>query len=320
MDIGTLLEGELDQAVSRAASEACPPKLAEALRYAVFPGGARIRPRLVLAVANACGNRNPTAAVASAAAIELLHCASLVHDDLPCFDNSALRRGKPSVHAAYGERLAVLSGDALIVLAFEWLAVRAGERLAPLTRIIASCVGGPSGICAGQAWECEPQIDLSRYHRAKTGALFEAAAETGALSTTGAGHAAALATYGKNLGLAFQIIDDALDYGGTTSVIGKSVGDDFREGKITLPVIIARRRGSDEDRAFWDRALNPETQEACDLAHAVHLIRATGAAEATVQEAEAYAALAKGALRTLPASQYRDALEDLADFCVSRAY
>jgi octaprenyl-diphosphate synthase len=103
-------------------------------------------------------------------------------------------------------------------------------------------------------------------------------------------------------------------------VIGKSVGDDFREGKITLPVIIARRRGSDEDRAFWDRALNPETQEDSDLAHAVHLIRATGAAEATVQEAEAYAALAKGALRTLPASQYRDALEDLADFCVSRAY
>jgi octaprenyl-diphosphate synthase len=103
-------------------------------------------------------------------------------------------------------------------------------------------------------------------------------------------------------------------------VIGKSVGDDFREGKITLPVIIARRRGSDEDRAFWDRALNPETQEDSDLAHAVHLIRATGAAEATVQEAEAYAALAKGALRTLPTSQYRNALEDLADFCVSRAY
>jgi len=103
-------------------------------------------------------------------------------------------------------------------------------------------------------------------------------------------------------------------------VIGKSVGDDFRECKITLPVIIAKRRGSDEDRAFWDRVMNPETQVDTDLAHAVHLIRATGAAEATIQEAEAYAALAKAALRTLPESPYREALEDLADFCVSRAF
>ena len=154
----------------------------------------------------------------------------------------------------------------------------------------------------------------------RRGALFEAAAESGAMSAGGDKFANAFATYGKNLGLAFQIIDDVLDYGGTTSVIGKSVGDDFRECKITLPVIIAKRRGSDEDRAFWDRAMDPDTQEDADLAHAVHLIRATGAAEATVQEAEAYAGMAKGALRQLPDSPYRDALIDLADFCVSRAY
>ena len=165
-----------------------------------------------------------------------------------------------------------------------------------------------------------PTEDYLAIIEAKTGALFEAAAETGALSVGGDVHAHALATYGKNLGLAFQIIDDVLDYGGTTSVIGKSVGDDFRECKITLPTIIAKRRGSDEDRLFWERAMNPETQQDADLAHAVHLIRATGAAEATVQEAEAYAALAKGALRTLDESPYRSALEDLADFCVSRAY
>ena len=212
MDIGTLLEGELDQAVSRAASEACPPKLADALRYAVFPGGARIRPRLVLAVANACGNRNPTAAVASAAAIELLHCASLVHDDLPCFDNSALRRGKPSVHAAYGERLAVLSGDALIVLAFEWLAVRAGERLAPLTRIIASCVGGPSGICAGQAWECESEIDIVRYQRAKPGALFAACTMAGARNA--------------ELYAICDVADDLRDVAGSAEKLGKPVHQD----------------------------------------------------------------------------------------------
>ena len=186
MDVGTLLEGDLDLAVARSAGEACPPRLAEALRYAVFPGGARIRPRLTLAVANACGNKNASAAITSASAIELLHCASLVHDDLPCFDNSALRRGKPSVHAAFGERIAVLTGDALIVLAFEWLAVRlalAPDRLAPLTRIIASCVGGPSGICAGQAWECEQTIDIVRYQRAKTGALFAACTMAGAASS-----------------------------------------------------------------------------------------------------------------------------------------
>ena len=224
MDIGTLLEGELDQAVSRAASEACPPKLAEALRYAVFPGGARIRPRLVLAVANACGNRNPTAAVASAAAIELLHCASLVHDDLPCFDNSALRRGKPSVHAAYGERLAVLSGDALIVLAFEWLAVRAGERLAPLTRIIASCVGGPSGICAGQAWECESEIDIVRYQRAKTGALFAACTMAGAASS--GYEPLGWQKLGFAIGEAFQVADDLRDVAGSAEKLGKPVHQD----------------------------------------------------------------------------------------------
>ena len=136
----------------------------------------------------------------------------------------------------------------------------------------------------------------------------------------GEAHAAALASYGKNLGLAFQIVDDALDYGGTTSVIGKAVGDDFREGKSTLPVIIARRRGSAEDQAFWDRALNIDTQEEADLAHAIHLIRSTGAAEATVIEAQAYADLAKAALRSLPSGAWRDALSDLADFCVSRVH
>ncbi|MEM6411797.1 MAG: polyprenyl synthetase family protein, partial [Pseudomonadota bacterium] len=151
-------------------------------------------------------------------------------------------------------------------------------------------------------------------------ALFEASARAGALSSGGAGYAENLAHYGKNLGLAFQIIDDALDYGGTTSVIGKSVGDDFREGKMTLPVIIARRRGSEEDRVFWDRALNVQTQEDEDLSHAIHLIRSTGAAEATVHEAEAYVGLAKSALISLPASPYRQMLEDLCDFCIARAY
>ena len=133
------------------------------MRYAVFPGGARIRPRLCLAVAAACGDDDPALADAAAAAIELLHCASLVHDDLPCFDDAATRRGKPSVHRAFGEPLAVLAGDALIVLAFETLARApraAPQRLAPLLLIVGRAVGVPGGIVAGQAWECEPQVDL----------------------------------------------------------------------------------------------------------------------------------------------------------------
>ena len=224
MDIGAVLENELENSVSRAAGNDCPPILAEALRYAVFPGGARIRPRLCLAVANACGNQNATAAIASASAIELLHCASLVHDDLPCFDNSLLRRGKPYVHAAFGERIAVLTGDAMIVLAFEWLAVRTPERLAPLTKIIASCVGGPSGICAGQAWECEPEIDIIRYQRAKTGALFAACTMAGAAAS---GYEAfGWQKLGFAIGEAFQVADDLRDVAGSEEALGKPVHQD----------------------------------------------------------------------------------------------
>ena len=227
MDIGVRLEQDLELAVARAAGSDCPPLLAEALRYAVFPGGARIRPRLTLAVAHACGNQNATAAITAASAIELLHCASLVHDDLPCFDNSALRRGKPSVHAAYGERIAVLTGDALIVLGFEWLAVRlamAQGPLAPLVRIIGSCVGGPSGICAGQAWECEPTIDIVRYQRAKTGALFAACTMAGAAAS--GYEPQAWQQLGFAIGEAFQVADDIRDVAGSAESLGKPVHQD----------------------------------------------------------------------------------------------
>jgi geranylgeranyl diphosphate synthase type II len=164
---------------------ACPPRLAEAMRYAVFPGGARVRPRLCLAVADACGGRVTAAAVTAATSLELLHCASLVHDDLPCFDDAPLRRGKPSLHRAMGEPIALLTGDALIVLAFEVLAGIGSDRpdiLGPLLSTVGRAVGGPGGIVAGQAWECEPRVVLADYHRAKTGALFVAATEAGALA------------------------------------------------------------------------------------------------------------------------------------------
>jgi len=158
-------ESYLASAVAQATRVPCPARFAEALEYAVFPGGARVRPRLCLAVAHANGMPDPLLAIAAAGAIELLHCASLVHDDLPCFDNADERRGKASVHKAYGERLAVLVGDSLIVLAYQSLMNQASNVLsAPALISVHQCisksVGAPLGICAGQAWECESDIDL----------------------------------------------------------------------------------------------------------------------------------------------------------------
>ena len=286
--------------------------------YIVSAGGKRLRPMLTLMAAHAVGKPNNATHVL-AAAVEFIHTATLLHDDV--VDESDLRRGKPAAKAIWGNSASILVGDFLFARAFNLLVeTRSLDILDKLATASTTIAEGEVRQLAAMNARDLPTEEYLAIVEAKTGALFEAAAESGAMSAGGDEHAHAFATYGKNLGLAFQIIDDVLDYGGTTSVIGKSVGDDFRECKITLPVIIAKRRGSDEDRAFWDRAMNPDTQEDADLAHAVHLIRATGAAEATVQEAEAYAAMAKGALRQLPDSPYRDALIDLADFCVSRAY
>jgi geranylgeranyl diphosphate synthase type II len=225
MDPTHRIEQELETAVMRC--EAGPPKLSEAIHYAVFPGGARIRPRLTLAVAKACGDANPQAANVAAAAIELLHCASLVHDDMPCFDNAGLRRGKPSVHLAYGESIALLTGDALVVLAFETLALRLAmtpDRLAPLTRIVASAIGAPHGIIAGQAWECEERRDIVEYQRAKTGSLFAACTMAGA---SAAGLDANMwRPLGLRIGEAFQVADDIRDVLGCEAKLGKPVGRD----------------------------------------------------------------------------------------------
>ncbi len=205
----------------------CPPRLADAMHHAVFPGGARIRPRLTLAVAKACGGTSSAVMVSAAAAIELLHCASLVHDDLPCFDDAATRRGKPSVHVAFGQPLAVLAGDALIVLAFETLArgaMTAPDRLTPLIRIVGGAVGSQGGIVAGQAWESEPTIDLARYHQAKTGALFAGATMAGA-AAAGVPHED-WRYLGEHLGAAFQVADDIRDVACNGQELGKPVGQD----------------------------------------------------------------------------------------------
>lgn len=232
MDLSQRIEKTLETAVAKAGGPTCPPKLAACIRYAVFPGGARVRPRLSLAVAQACGDRSPRLADAAAASIELLHCASLVHDDLPCFDDADVRRGKPALHKAFGEPLAVLTGDALIILAFETLgrhALDAPDRLAPLLGVVSQAVGGPSGICAGQAWECEPSVPLADYHRAKTGSLFAAATVAGALAA--GAEPSGWRRLGECLGEAFQVADDICDHVADPAERGKPGHQDIANGR-----------------------------------------------------------------------------------------
>lgn len=233
----TRIETALATALAKAEAGA-PPMLASAIRFAVFPGGGRVRPRLCLAVARACGDDAPLLADAAATAIELLHCASLVHDDLPCFDNASVRRGKPSLHRAFGEPLAVLTGDALIVLSFETLA-RAGvaspERLLPLLLTLGRAAGAPQGLVAGQAWESEPAAPLQEYHRAKTGSLFTAAATAGALAA--GSDPAPWSLLGDRLGEAYQVADDLLDAVAQPHEAGKPT---LRDASLGRPSAVLR--------------------------------------------------------------------------------
>ncbi len=232
VDASTRIERALTQTITRAAGNAAPPNLMKAVAHAVFPAGARIRPRLCLAVAQACDEDAPLLTDGAAAAIELIHCASLVHDDLPCFDDAATRRGKPSVHREFGVPLAVLTGDALIVLAFETLAVAGTavpQRLAPLLTTLSQATGMPGGIIAGQALEGEEGVALSAYQCAKTGALFAAATAAGAAA---AGQPVAQwRRLGERLGEAYQVADDIRDIASTVAELGKPVGRDAALGR-----------------------------------------------------------------------------------------
>ncbi|MBE7211358.1 MAG: polyprenyl synthetase family protein [Gluconacetobacter diazotrophicus] len=228
-DSARRVEAALSAVLDRAAGPGTPSRLAAALRHAVFPGGARVRPRLCLAVAAACGDPHPALSDAAAAAVELLHCASLVHDDMPCFDDAPLRRGRPSVSALFGADLALLAGDALLVAAFEALAVSGASRpvlLPALLATVARGAGTPHGIVAGQGWECERgPVDLAAYQRGKTGALFAAAATAGAAAA--AADPEPWRRLGECLGEAYQVADDFADASGqSAAVLGKLPGRD----------------------------------------------------------------------------------------------
>ena len=209
-----------------------PPKLAASIDYAIFPGGARVRPNLCLSVAEACGEDDFAISESAAVALEFIHCASLVHDDLPCFDDAELRRGKPTVHRAFGETVAVLAGDSLIILAYENLAKgceKNPQRLIKLIKILSKSSGVPFGICSGQGWESEDKINLSAYHQLKTGSLFVAATCMGAAST--GEDPEPWVELGARIGEAFQVADDLKDVTCSQKSMGKPTGQDIKNSR-----------------------------------------------------------------------------------------
>lgn len=232
MPLTARIDAAIMETIRKAQSAPAPGRLGSALEYAVTPGGARIRPTILLSVAMACGDQNPKLADAAAAALEIIHCASLVHDDMPCFDDADMRRAKPSVHRAYSEPLAVLTGDSLIILAFEAIARAGGtdpKAALELVLTLSKRSGMPLGICAGQGWESEQTVDLSAYHLAKTGALFIAATEMGAIA--GGQDPEPWFELGARIGEAFQVADDLRDALMDEATLGKPAGQDDLHGR-----------------------------------------------------------------------------------------
>jgi octaprenyl-diphosphate synthase len=278
----------------------------------------RLRPLLTVAAARLAGARDE-ACLRLAAAVEFIHTATLLHDDV--VDSSELRRGRVAAHLIWGAPSSVLVGDFLFARAFE-LMVGAGsmpalEILARASRVIAE--GEVLQLTRAHDLELSQDVYLEII-RAKTAELFAAAAEAGAVSAgASAERRRALHRYGQNLGLAFQLVDDALDYAGDSETLGKNPGDDFREGKATLPLLLAMSRTGASERDFWVRTVDRRDQTGADFDHARELMRATGALQSTLDLARAYAASAKAALADFSAANpWRPALEDLADFAVMR--
>jgi octaprenyl-diphosphate synthase len=301
---------------ARAASPAA--MIPDVARHLIGAGGKRLRPLITLGAAQLFGPVTP-AAHRLAAAVEFIHTATLLHDDV--VDDSELRRGKPAARRIWGNSASILVGDFLFAGAFT-LMVETGN-LAVLDILSrAACVISEGEVrqLAAKAAGVISEEEYLAIAEAKTAALFEAAARAGAISTGASTEAADMAAaYGRNLGLAFQLVDDALDYGGLERSLGKAVGDDFREGKITLPVILAQVRGGATDKAFWSAVLARDAvRDQAALDGAISRIKATGALSSTLDEARRYVAAAKLSLRSLPDGPVRDALEEVADFVVER--
>ncbi len=292
------------------------PKLAGHL---ISSGGKRLRPMITIGAAKMFDYAGETH-VKIACAVEFLHTATLLHDDV--VDESDERRGRKAARLIWGNQATVLVGDYLLAQCFKMMVET--ENMEAL-RIMSSAA---ADIAEGEVFQLTLQNnvattedDYMQMIEWKTATLFAAAAELGAVvAGRPPEEQAALRSYGRNLGIAFQLVDDALDYGGSSARMGKKVGDDFREGKITLPVVLAWRRGNDEERAFWQRVIEKREQREGDLERALELMKKHGALADTVERARHYGAIARDALAAFPAHPARDALMEAVEFCIARAY
>jgi octaprenyl-diphosphate synthase len=301
---------------TRMASEHAP-RIPEVTAHLVEAGGKRLRPLLTLAAARMCGYDGPFH-VHLAATVEFIHTATLLHDDV--VDESARRRGRPTANLLWDNKTSVLVGDYLFSRSFQ-LMVETGS-----LRVLDILANASATIAEGEVLQLTAAQDLATTEgvylqvvRGKTAALFSAATEVGGvIAGADERHVRALFDYGDALGVAFQIVDDLLDYGGTVAAIGKNPGDDFRERKLTLPVIKAVAQADATERAFWTRTIAKGDQQDGDLAQAMAIMARHGAMEAARQDALAWAAKARTAIGLLPAHELRDMLADLADYVVER--
>jgi octaprenyl-diphosphate synthase len=291
----------------------------EVANHLISSGGKRLRPILTLASAVLCGYEGE-GHIKLAASVEFMHTATLLHDDV--VDESDMRRGKKTARTLWGNEASVLVGDFLLGQAFKMM-VEVGSL--PALDVLSTAA---SVIAEGEVMQLSAAKNVATSEeqylaviRAKTAALFAAACEVGPLiAQRPVGECEACRSYGLNLGLAFQLIDDALDYGGTSVALGKNVGDDFREGKMTLPVILAYRRGDEEERSFWQRAVQTGQTSQADLEQALAILKRHGVLADTIERARHYGAMAKDALGLFPNSPLKQALMDTVDFCIQRAH
>ncbi len=289
----------------------------ELAKHLIDSGGKRLRPMVTLAAAQMFGYSGE-AHVKLATSVEFMHTATLLHDDV--VDESDLRRGRKTARMIWGNQASVLVGDFLLGQAFRMMVdVGSLEALDILSG--AACIIAEGEVMQlGVAKNLDTtEDDYLAVIKAKTAALFSAAAEVGpVVADASRSDRAALRSYGTNLGLAFQLVDDALDYGGKSSDLGKNVGDDFREGKVTLPVILSYRRGSAEERAFWKSAIEENECDDAALEKAIGIMNRNGAIGDTIGRARHFGEIARDALAPLEPSPQKDALLDVIDFCISR--
>ncbi len=285
--------------------------------HLINSGGKRLRPMLTLATSRMFGYEGEHH-IPLATAVEFMHTATLLHDDV--VDESDWRRGKKAARLIWGNQASVLVGDYLLGQAFKMM-VETG--ILEALRILSNAA---AIIAEGEVLQLAAQNDVSTTEDAymevidaKTAALFSAAAELGAVvAKRPREEQEALVSYGRNLGIAFQLVDDALDYAGESDKLGKATGDDFREGKITLPVVLSYRRGSGEERAFWKRVMEKGEQREGDLERALEIMNRHDAITGTMERARHYGAIARDAMAWFPQSGPRDALMEAVDFCIAR--